>query len=55
MKDLITTAVEKALAEHDQERRGMSLDEIVYGNARAMHELVELRVAHDRLAAREAK
>lgn len=38
--------------EDDADRRRLSLDELVYGNVRAMHELVALRVELDKLRAR---
>lgn len=40
--------------EDDADRRRLSLDELVYGNPRAMHELVDLRVELDRARARVA-
>lgn len=47
-------AVEKALAEQELTRRRLSLDELVYGNPQAMHELVALRVALDKSKAERA-
>jgi len=41
--------------DEQNERRTWSLDELVYGNARAMHELVELRVELDKPRKRVVK